>query len=103
MNFRPHFRALCFTTLRLSGIAMMLVLLTAVCFRASAAEPGKFTLTALNIPDVQRGVGLALVLQLPGGKTWLYDTGPGYPAEDGCARKWIADDAADVPRSRRTR
>lgn len=44
---------------------------------------GKFTLTALNIPDINRGAGLALVLQTPSGRTWLYDTGSGYPAEDG--------------------
>ncbi len=45
-----------------------------------AAEPtGKFILTCLEIPDVQRGAGLAIVLQLPNGKTCLYDTGGGYP------------------------
>ena len=48
-----------------------------------AAAP--FTLTVLNIPDIQRGAGLAIVMQMPGGKTWLYDTGSGYPAEEGWA------------------
>jgi len=44
-----------------------------------------FTLTVLSIPDVGRGVGLAIVLQTPGGKTYLYDTGTGYPEEGGWA------------------
>jgi len=45
-----------------------------------AAEPsGRFILTCLEIPDIQRGAGLALVLQLPNGRTCLYDTGSGYP------------------------
>jgi len=48
---------------------------------------GKFILTVLNIPDIQRGAGLAIVLQTPTGKTWLYDTGSGYPAEQG----WVND------------
>jgi competence protein ComEC len=48
---------------------------------------GKFILTVLNIPDVQRGAGLAIVMQTPGGKTWLYDTGSGYPGEQG----WVED------------
>ena len=41
-----------------------------------------FTMTVLNIPDIERGVGLAIVLQLPNGQTWLYDTGTGYPEGD---------------------
>lgn len=53
----------------------------------SIAADGKFTLTVLNIPDIQRGAGLAIVLQMPGGQTWLYDTGSGYPAEQG----WVND------------
>ena len=40
---------------------------------------GKFTLTVLDIPDIQRGAGLAIVMQLPSGKTCLYDTGSAYP------------------------
>jgi competence protein ComEC len=46
-------------------------------------QPGNFILTVLNIPDIDRGVGLALVLQTPGGHTWLYDTGTGYPEGNG--------------------
>ncbi|HEX8912937.1 MAG TPA: MBL fold metallo-hydrolase [Humisphaera sp.] len=61
---------------------------------AAAAAPttapaGKLVLTILDIPDVQRGAGLAVILQLPSGKTCLYDTGAGYPdraAPDG----WVA-------------
>lgn len=51
----------------------------------AAASDGEFTMTVLNIPDIQRGAGLAVVMQTPGGKTWLYDTGSGYPAENGWA------------------
>lgn len=63
----------------------------------SSANPGKFTLTCLNLPDIQRGCGLALVMQTPGGRTILYDTGNGYPsatAPDG----WFAghNDGRDV-------
>ena len=32
------------------------------------------------------GIGLALVLQTPAGRTYLYDTGNGYPAGDGWER-----------------
>jgi competence protein ComEC len=42
-----------------------------------------FTLTCLDTPDTDRGVGLALVLETPTGKTWLYDTGCGYPDGQG--------------------
>jgi competence protein ComEC len=51
------------------------------------AATGKFIVTVLNIPDIQRGAGLAVVLQTPGGKTWLYDTGSAYPDEQG----WVQD------------
>lgn len=44
---------------------------------------GTFTLTVLNIPDIDRGVGLAIILQTPGGGAVLYDTGTGYPEGDG--------------------
>ena len=47
---------------------------------ALAAEPGKFTLTVFDIKDVNRGAGLSILLQTPSGKTYLYDTGSGYPA-----------------------
>ncbi len=97
MNSRALSRVLPFTIMRVPGIAMMLLLLAAFSFRADAAELGKFTLTALNIPDVQRGAGLALVLQMPGGKTWLYDTGSGYPAEEGWAGDFNAGRDLVVP------
>ncbi|MBI4977038.1 MAG: MBL fold metallo-hydrolase [Spirochaetes bacterium] len=42
-----------------------------------------FTLTCLDTPNTNRGVGLALVLETPGRKVWLYDTGCGYPAPNG--------------------
>jgi len=57
---------------------------------ASAAGAGKFILTALEVPDIQRGAGLALVLQTPGGKTYLYDTGNGYPTRTN-ASGWASD------------
>jgi len=47
------------------------------------ADDGKFTFTVLNIPVTQCGAGLAIVMQTPGGKMWLYDTGSGYPSEQG--------------------
>ncbi len=48
-------------------------------------KTNEFVLSVLDIPDVGRGVGLAIVLQTPGGKTYLYDTGVGYPEGDGWA------------------
>ncbi len=78
-------------------IAIALVLMGAISCRASAAEGGKFTFTVLNVPDVQRGAGLAIVLQMPGGKTWLYDTGSGYPAENGWAGDFNAGRDLIVP------
>ncbi|MBP8954306.1 MAG: hypothetical protein KBI47_18055 [Armatimonadetes bacterium] len=50
--------------------------------------PGTFTLTVLNIPDIDRGVGLAIILQTSGGSTVLYDTGTGYPEGDGWQGGW---------------
>jgi competence protein ComEC len=51
-----------------------------------AAEPATakatFKLTCLEIPDIQRGAGLAVILQTPGGRTYLYDTGSGYPSSE---------------------
>jgi competence protein ComEC len=69
-------------SLMLFRLSFLLLLLPSL-----ALAGGKFTLTALNIPDINRGAGLALVLQTPGGKTWLYDTGSGYPGETG----WESD------------
>ncbi len=53
------------------------LLLAAVVQAAEPARP--FVLTCLEIPDIKRGAGLAIVLQLPSGRTCLYDTGSGYP------------------------
>lgn len=53
----------------------------------------KFVLTVLEIPDIQRGAGLALVLQTPSEKTYLYDTGSAYPeklSSDGWAGNFNA-------------
>lgn len=67
--------------------------LVAVCFSfaASAAwaaeQPGKLVITCLDIPDTTGGAGLAVILQTPGGRTFLYDTGVGYPKASG----WLAD------------
>lgn len=69
-----------------------LLALVAACSlpRAAATEAGRFALTCLEIPDIQRGAGLAIVLQTPGGHTWLYDTGSGYPDKDGWAANYNA-------------
>jgi competence protein ComEC len=58
-------------------IASLMVSHAAVA--ADAPKDGKFVLTCLEIPDIQRGAGLAVVLQTPTGRTFLYDTGSGYP------------------------
>jgi len=47
----------------------------------------RFTLSCLETPDTDRGVGLAIVMETPNGKTWLYDAGCGYPEGDG----WSGD------------
>src|ERR1700748_790526 len=64
---------------------LLLCHLVFACVGRAEDTKGKFILTVLNIPDVQRGAGLAIILQMPGGSTWLYDTGSGYPAEQGWA------------------
>jgi competence protein ComEC len=69
---------------------VLAVVVTTGVSNARAADAGKFTLTVLNLPDIQRGAGLALVLQTPGGKTYLYDTGNGYPTKTN-ASGWVAD------------
>ncbi|MCP5558353.1 MAG: alpha/beta hydrolase fold domain-containing protein [Verrucomicrobiaceae bacterium] len=55
------------------------------------AEPARtFSFTVLEIPDIQRGAGLAIVMRTPSGKTWLYDTGTAHPerlSSDG----WLAN------------
>lgn len=58
-------------------------ILAIACFLLSSAvarpADGDFRFTVLEIPDIQRGAGLAVVMQTPSGKVWLYDTGSGYP------------------------
>jgi competence protein ComEC len=71
--------------------------------RAASAEPaphGTFILTCLEIPDIQRGAGLAVILQLPSGKTCLYDTGSAYPdpaSPDGWGMKFNAGRDLVIP------
>lgn len=70
-------------------IMLAAVLLTAFTCNAAPAtapatapapvRPGTLVVTCLNIPDVQRGAGLLVVMQLPSGKVCLYDTGAAYP------------------------
>jgi competence protein ComEC len=61
------------------ALTFLLLPLLAIQSFAAAETKGEFILTCLEIPDIQRGAGLASVLQLPSGKTCLYDTGSGYP------------------------
>lgn len=66
----------------------------------AADTAGKLVLTVLDIPDIQRGAGLAIVMQLPNGKTYLYDTGSGYPdasSPDGWQGKFNAGRDLIVP------
>lgn len=66
-----------------SLLSRSLIVLLILCFSPFAAAEdrgtGKLVMTVLEIPDIQRGAGLAIILQLPSGKTVLYDTGSGYP------------------------
>ncbi|HEY5312066.1 MAG TPA: MBL fold metallo-hydrolase, partial [Pirellulales bacterium] len=62
------------------------LLLLAVDLPAAEQPAGKLIVTCLQIPDTQRGAGLAIILQTPSGKTYLYDTGVGYPEGSG----WVA-------------
>ena len=70
----------------------LLILFIATCLlhtHAPAAEP-TFSFTVLEIPDIQRGAGLAIVMRTPSGRTWLYDTGTAHPeklSSDG----WLAN------------
>ncbi len=66
------------------------IALVATTVAAFAADAGKFTLTVIDIPDVQRGSGLAIVMQTPSGKTFLYDTGNGYPSKTN-QTGWVAE------------
>lgn len=52
-----------------------------------------FSFTVLEIPDIQRGAGLAIVMRTPTGRTWLYDTGTAHPerlSSDGWLAKFNA-------------
>lgn len=60
------------------GLRFFLTVLLGLIFPCFA-DAGEFKLTVLDIPDIQRGAGLAIVMQAPSGKTYLYDTGSGYP------------------------
>jgi competence protein ComEC len=60
-------------------LLLLATIIVPVSLRSAEEATGKFVLTCLEIPDVQRGAGLAIILQLPSGKTCLYDTGSGYP------------------------
>jgi competence protein ComEC len=62
-----------------------LLLLWAAELPADTKAEGKLIVTCLQIPDTQRGAGLAIILQTPSGKTYLYDTGVGYPEGAGWA------------------
>jgi competence protein ComEC len=75
---------------KIAGMLVAAVFCVASIAEAAVAPLGKFTLTCLDIPDIQRGAGLAIVLQLPGGGTWLYDTGNGYPSKTN-ASGWASD------------
>jgi competence protein ComEC len=66
------------------GVIALTVMVGSV--EAAGSSAGRFVLTVLNIPDIGRGVGLALVLQTPGGRTYLYDTGTAYPEKD----RWVS-------------
>ncbi|MCF7786031.1 MAG: MBL fold metallo-hydrolase [Prosthecobacter sp.] len=69
--------------------ALLLLTFYAVTTATPAAEP-TFSFTVLEIPDIQRGAGLAIVMRTPSGKTWLYDTGTAHPeklSSDG----WLAN------------
>lgn len=74
------------------------LLLAVLTVAARAQSP--LVLTVLEIPDIHRGAGLAIVLQLPSGKTCLYDTGSGYPdaaSPDGWQEKFNAGRDLVVP------
>ncbi|MDI1313546.1 MBL fold metallo-hydrolase [Prosthecobacter sp.] len=69
----------------LRAAALSVTFLTA----ATAAQP-TFSFQVLEITDIQRGAGLAIVMRTPSGKTWLYDTGTAHPeklSSDG----WLAN------------
>ncbi len=79
-RFHRGFRSFLAPVLLLSGFAG----------QVSAQSPGTLVFTCLEIRDVNRGAGLAVVIETPGGKTYLYDTGNGYPEGDGWAGDYNA-------------
>lgn len=64
----------------LGQFAAACLLLLGLTPNANGGE-NKLVFTVLNLPDIQAGAGLAIVMQTPNGSTWLYDTGLGYPAK----------------------
>ena len=70
-----------------------LVLLALVLGNSIFAADKTFFFTVLEIPDIQRGAGLAILMRTPSGKTWLYDTGTAHPeklSSDGWLAKFNA-------------
>lgn len=81
-----HFLRVSVRSIPVTGFALFAFAL--INHAAVAQKP--FTLTVLDIPDIQRGAGLAIVMQTPSGKTFLYDTGTAHPerlSSDG----WLAN------------
>ena len=76
----PRYRSFLTTALLLGSFAG----------QVSGQSPGTLVFTCLEIRDVNRGAGLAVVIETPGGKTYLYDTGNGYPEGDGWAGDYNA-------------
>ncbi len=76
------------------GIALLLGSLTE---EVLGQAPGRLVFTCLEIRDVNRGAGLAVVIETPGGKTYLYDTGNGYPEGDGWAGDYNAGQDTILP------
>ena len=69
---------------------LLLSLWTGVTLHAAERT---FSFTVLEIPDIQRGAGLAVIMRTPSGKTWLYDTGTAHPerlSSDGWLAKFNA-------------
>jgi competence protein ComEC len=60
----------------------MLLCLSCILMQAASAADRPLRLNVLEIPDIHRGAGLAVVIQTPSGKTFLYDTGSAYPDKD---------------------
>lgn len=65
---------------------LLLLLIFLSALPATAAEP-TFSFSVLEIPDIQRGAGLVIVMRSPSGKTWLYDTGTAHPEKNSLLRR----------------